>query len=95
MGWKESDLIYRSIDSRGTPGKFNVTQIEAERDIVVIGTTDKFIDAQHYALFFVGEYPANGRAGTHAAIDTLQGMAAMRLAVRAAGITHHLDTHEL
>jgi len=88
MGWKQDEITYRSIDSLGTVGHFNLNTIEAERDVFVIGNTTSLIDVQHYAPWFVGERDnANTRVGGTAALDALQGISALRLAVKAAQVT--------
>lgn len=94
MGWKESDLIVRSINSLEVQGEFNSSNIEASHDVVVIGTTDNFIDVQRYAHWFVGDYPAAGNAGVNAAFETLQGVSTLRLAIQAADITQAIATRD-
>ncbi|ECR9820453.1 hypothetical protein MQ524_000438 [Salmonella enterica] len=93
MGWRQEETIYRCIDSHGTQGHFDLSSIESNRDVVVIGNTTSYSDVQHYAPWFVGERTqSHTRVGGSAALNALQGVSAMRLAIEAATVTRNIAT---
>ena len=96
MGWRQDETIYQCIDSRGAQCLFDLESVESNSDVVVIGNTTSYSDVQHYAPWFVGERTqSHTRVGGSAALNALQGIAAIRLTLDTADVVHNLNTKDL